>query len=290
MTLRWHAYGNDTPHTVVGDLRRLRGLYSPQLDNERDVLVWLPPDYNTSTRRYPVMYMHDAQNLFDAATSYVGEWQVDETMLRLFDEGYAAIIVGLPNMNEKRRIEYSPYDYQLQGQHITGQGAAYIQFIVETVKPLIDTTFRTLSDAAHTGIAGSSMGGLISLYGFCMYPAIFGFCGAFSTAYWFGGDSLLNTVRHHATGKGRVYLDVGSREGETLRLWTPDSADLDADYVQGVRQLRDALLQNQYQLGQSLLYVETEGAVHNEGAWAARLPGALRFLLPKSLPDSAINT
>jgi predicted alpha/beta superfamily hydrolase len=277
----WHSYTEQVnQHTVVGDLRVLRGLHSPQLDNHRDILVWLPPDYADSPRRYPVVYMHDAQNLFDAHTSYVGEWQVDETMLALTAEGYATIIVGLPNMNEHRRIEYSPYDYMMQGQRVIGQGDLYVRFITETVKPLIDATFRTLPDNTHTGIAGSSMGGLISLYGFLMYPTIFGFCGAFSTAYWFGGDSLLKTTQQHATGSGRVYLDVGTREGETLRFWTPDSPDLDADYVQGVRQLRDALQHNGYS-DASLLYVEAEGAAHNEGAWAARLPAALRFLLPK---------
>ena len=153
----WESYiASVTRHTVVGDLRVQRGVRSPQLNNARDVLLWLPPSYNESSRHYAVLYMHDAQNLFDEYTSYIGEWRLDETMLALSAEGLEAIVVGLPNMQDMRRVEYNPYP--------PGRGDDYMRFIVETVKPLIDRDFRTLPDAQHTGIAGSSMGGLISLY------------------------------------------------------------------------------------------------------------------------------
>ncbi len=279
----WTHYTDQVEqHTVVGDLRIAHDVYSPQLDNRRAVLVWLPPSYALSERSFPVIYMHDGQNLFDRSTSYAGEWQVDETITALAQESehYEAIVVGLPNMKEKRGVEYSPYGYDLFGARMVGQGDAYVRFIIETVKPLIDHDFRTRPEATATGIAGSSMGGLISLYGFLMYPEVFGYCGAFSTAYWFGENALLQTTRERATGRGRIYLDVGTKEGETLLHWSkipPEQTD--AAYCDGVRDLRDALLAGRYVVGQTLLYVEEEGAPHREHAWARRLPAALRFLL-----------
>jgi predicted alpha/beta superfamily hydrolase len=278
----WHPY-SAPQHSVVGDLRVWHDLYSPQLDNQRDVFVWLPPDYEMDTRRYPVIYMHDGLNLFDKSTSYSGEWEVDETMTALSQEGLNAIIVGLPNMKEKRGLEYSPYPFRAyDGSAVIGQGDAYIRFIVETVKPLIDESFRTRPEAAVTGIAGSSMGGLISLYGFLAYPQVFGLCGAFSTAYWFGDNGLLATTHTVARAEGRVYLDVGTREGETLKGWANLSGEqADLAYCEGVGELRDALIAAGYRLGENLMYVEAEGAPHREVAWAARLPDAMRFLLAK---------
>jgi len=267
-------------HTVVGDLRVTPMLYSPQLDNARDVLVWLPPDYESSTRRYPVIYMHDALNLFDERSSYAGEWRVDETLTALHPEGYAAIVVGLPNMGEQRAIEYCPYPFtDRNGVPKQGRGDDYVRFIIETVKPLIDATFRTQPQADSTAIAGSSMGGLISHYAFLTYPHVFGICGAFSTAYWFGDNSLLKTTQQLARGAGRIYLDVGTDEGLTLKGWGYQAGDLGVVYRDGVRALRDALLAGGYVDGQTLMYVEDEGARHHELAWAARLPDALRFML-----------
>lgn len=277
---QWESYTTTVAqHTVMGDLRILRNFYSPQLDNYRDVLVWLPPDYEHSDRAYPVIYMHDAQNLFDAHTSYSGEWRVDETMTQLAADGMSAIIVGLPNMKEKRGVEYSPYPFYINGVTHVGQGDKYIQFIVETIKPMIDTSFRTQPESAATGIAGSSMGGLISLYGFLIRPDVFGLCGAFSPAYWFGNSGLLETTRQRAKGIGRVYMDVGTREGPTLSNWMIEADDLHTVYAKGVRALHEALLANGYKDGQNLLYVEAEGAIHNEAAWAERFPNAMRFLL-----------
>lgn len=280
----WTRY-DKTPNTVTGDLRVWRGLESGQLGNARDVLVWLPPGYEAGTQQYPVLYMHDGQNLFDAVGSYAGEWQVDETLTALHGDGIDAIVVGVPNGGDLRRVEYSPYDYEMAGQWVQGRGAAYIDFLVETVKPLIDGSFRTRTEARATGIAGSSMGGLISLYGFVKRPDVFGLCGAFSTAYWFGQrggqNGLLATVQAEADGHGRVYLDVGTKEGETLVWFTEVDAavDLDAAYVQGVRDLYAALVARGYEDGRNLMYVEEVGAEHREEAWARRLPAALRFLL-----------
>ncbi len=275
----WQPY-SAPHHTVVGDLRIWRDFYSPQLDNRRDILVWLPPAYETHGHRYPVIYMHDGQNLFDQSTGHSGEWEVDETMTALAQEGLEAIVVGLPNMNEKRGVEYSPYPFTLAGSAFPGEGDSYIRFIVETVKPFIDEQFRTQPEPEHTGLAGSSMGGLISLYGFVTQPHVFGLCGAFSTAYWFGDNGLLATVSQRANGQGRIYLDVGTKEGETLHRWLPIPHDeSDAAYRQGVVDLRDALIAQGYQPEVNLMFVEAEGALHREHAWAQRFPDAMRFLL-----------
>lgn len=277
----WQLYRELFPdNTVVGDLRVWPSLYSPQLDNQRSVYVWLPPGYHVPDQRYPVLYMHDGDNLFDARRSYSGEWQVDETMQQLSQRGQSAIIVGLPNQGDLRRMEYNPYASQW-AEIPDGRGEDYIRFLVETVKPFIDRSFRTLPDREHTGIAGSSMGGLISLYGFLTRPQVFGFCGAFSTAYWFGDEGLLQTVGTGANGSGKVYLDVGGREGPTLEGWGYADLDLDQAYLAGVRRLQAALLQHGY-AHDSLMYVEEAGAPHHESAWAQRLPAALRFLLPRS--------
>jgi predicted alpha/beta superfamily hydrolase len=275
----WHPYSTLHPiHSVVGDLLVHEQLYSPQLDNSRDVLALLPPSYHQTTRRYPVLYMHDGQNLFDAHGSYSGEWQVDETMQALGTGMHEAIIIGLPHQGEGRRTEYNPYPLP----QIPGRGSDYIRFIVETVKPLIDSNFRTLPDAPNTGLAGSSMGGLISLFGYLNRPDVFGLCAAFSTAYWFGHEGLLHTIQQHNREGGRIYLDVGTAEGDTLAYWVPplapDRQAGDQAYVAGVRRLRDALQQGGYHEGDSLLYVEEEGGMHRESAWARRLPAALRFL------------
>ncbi|MDX1992387.1 MAG: alpha/beta hydrolase-fold protein [bacterium] len=284
----WQPYHAEQ-HTVVGDLRIWHDFHSPQLDNRRDVLVWLPPEYVDSSRRYPVLYMHDAQNLFDRTGSYSGEWEVDETLTALAQEGLDAIVVGLPNMREMRGVEYCPYPFRTyEGAQAEGRGDDYIRFIIETVKPQIDRDFRTLPEAETTGIAGSSMGGLISLYGFLAYPEVFGLCGSFSPAYWFGENGLLATVQQRSTGHGRVYLDVGTKEGETLHGWLNIfGEEADNTYRDGVRDLRDALLSRGYTLEQNLMYVEDEGAPHRESAWAARLPAALRFLLAQTRETTA---
>ncbi|MBW3631321.1 MAG: alpha/beta hydrolase, partial [Gemmatimonadetes bacterium] len=153
--MEWETYatGEDADeHTVVGTLLVLRELRSPQLENARDILIYLPPSYGSADRRYPVIYMHDGQNLFDEATSFGAEWRVDETMEESAAHGVEAIIVGLPNMGEQRCDEYSPWVDEQEGG---GSGDAYLEFIARTVKPLVDRDFRTLPGREHTGMVGS---------------------------------------------------------------------------------------------------------------------------------------
>lgn len=269
----WQSYtAGRKKHTVVGELL-VQSINSPQLNNSRDILVWLPQSYHTSSKRYPVIYMHDGQNLFDAYTSYVGEWRVDETMLLLEDEGVEAIIVGIPNTKE-RVVEYSPYP-SYSSKIPDGRGEAYLAFIVDTLKPKIDQDFRTLSNRTNTGIAGSSMGGLISLYGFLKYPETFGFVGAFSPAYWFGNNAIFDTVRDHPFVDGKIYMDIGGREivGAFQTV-----AGFAKQYLLNVRKLSELLREKGYD-EKHMRYVEDPDGKHNEDAWARRLPDALRFLL-----------
>ncbi len=247
---------------AAGTLRMLPGLPSPQLGNTRDLLVYLPPSYGTGDRRYPVLYMHDGQNLFDEATSFGREWEVQRAVDEASGAGSDVIVVGIPNMGEQRIDEYAPWpDPKVGG----GRGDDYLRFLVDTVKPLIDADFRTRPERAATGIAGSSMGGLISLYGFLRHPSTFGFCGAMSPSLWFAGNSIFPFVETASFVPGRIYLDVGTHEGSLA--------------VQHVAHLRELLLRKGYRRRRELLVVVESGGRHEETAWARRLGRALQFLL-----------
>ncbi len=255
----WRPYAELYPgerHIVAGTVLVLPQVYSPELENTRDLIVYLPPSYFAGERRYPVIYMQDAQNLFDAATSYAGvEWQVDETLEALSAKGLEAVAVGIPHRGEQRVREYSPP----ANPWWRGAGDRYVAFIVETLKPVIDRTFRTQPDRTHTGLFGSSMGALISLYGFFERPDVFGRCGAMSPSVWVGRSVINQHVRAPRPGD-RLYLDYGTRETSA-------------------RSLVDQLLAQGYREDKDLKYVVEEGGQHTEAAWARRLPNALQFLL-----------
>jgi len=258
MMTGWQDYAEIVQHhhTVTGTLKVLPRVWSPQLENARDILVYLPPSHEGEDRRYPVIYMHDAQNLFDRATSFAGEeWEVDETMQALSGEGLEAIVVGLPHGGANRLQEYNPFPYFRDGR-----GEAYLDFITDTLKPIIDRDFRTLPERAHTGLIGSSMGGLISLYGFFYRPDAFGFAGVMSPALWIAGGAIYGYVKDHAYVPGKLYLDNGTRESSA-------------------RKMNALLTEKGYTPGENLRYVVEAEAEHTESAWARRLPDALRFLL-----------
>ena len=159
--------------------------FIPQLNRTRRVWIYLPPTYNSSTKKYPVLYMHDGQNVFDDATSFSGEWGVDEALDTLGLKTKECIVVGIDNGGDKRLNEYCPYDFSLPGgQKGKGEGNLYLQFLAKTLKPFIDKKYRTIKESKNTFIAGSSMGGLISMYAVLEYPKIFGGAGVFSPAFW----------------------------------------------------------------------------------------------------------
>jgi predicted alpha/beta superfamily hydrolase len=255
-----HEHQDQRAH---GLLKILRGLHSPQLNNARDITVYLPPSYHSAgDRRYPVLYMHDGQNLFDARTSFAGEWHVDGVIDASSSEGLEAIVVGIPNMGAERCNEYSPFD---DPRHGAARGDAYLDFMVDTIKPIIDTDFRTQSAPAQTGIVGSSMGGLISLYAIFKRPDVFGLTGVMSPALWYGERRIFDFLAQQQQQRGRIYVDVGTKEG---------SAEL-----RDVTRLRDRLLEIGYRHGHDLLFIVDFGAGHNEQAWAGRMKKMLTFFL-----------
>jgi predicted alpha/beta superfamily hydrolase len=254
-----------------GRLECIPAVESRELDNRRDLLVYLPPDYDGGDRRYPVLYMHDGQNLFDPATSYAGCWHLGETMDGLARRGMPAIVVGIPN-TPARIAEYSPYVDPRAGG---GSGNAYLRFVIETVKPLVDGRYRTRPEAAATGIAGSSMGGLISLYAVLKHPSVFGFAGVLSPALWFARGAILEEVTAVGRVPGRLYLDMGGREG-------PRSVAL-------AFRLRNLLLEQGCRLDWDFRWVFERLGRHHEAAWRRRFRTALPFLLRADRPNGPMR-
>ncbi|MER3481541.1 MAG: esterase [Meiothermus sp.] len=273
--MKWQPYPSGPGHTVVGKVLLAKGVRSPQLGNRRDLLVYLPPSYDTGERRYPVLYMHDGQNLFDNHTSYVGEWHVDAALEALAPEGLEAIVVGIPNAGTERLHEYSPFP---DPQHGGGKGEAYLAFIVETIKPQIDRDFRTLPTREHTYVMGSSLGGLISLYALFRYPEVFGAAGVVSPAFWFGNHGIFGYVEGFAEVPGRVYMDVGFKEVTLSEVSS-------RRYLADVRRMHRLLQRKGLRPGPDYRYVEDPQGKHNESDWARRLPEALRFLLGAPTPQ-----
>ncbi|MGB0367903.1 MAG: alpha/beta hydrolase-fold protein [Flavobacteriales bacterium] len=189
-------------------------LFIPQLNRERKVWIYLPPDYHASTENYRVLYMHDAQNLFDISASFSDEWEIDETLDDLFSQGDpGAIVVGIDNGEQFRIDEYSPWNNPSYGG---GQGGLYTDFIVQTLKPIVDANFRTLPSREHTAILGSSMGGLISMYAAIEHQDVFGKAGILSPSFWFS-----NEVYSHVQNTGkeqdmRIVLMAGEQESASM--------------------------------------------------------------------------
>jgi len=215
--LTWEDTGAGNPSTAAANVHILsNSFFMPQLNRSRKIWIYLPPDYQTSAKRYPVIYMHDGQNLFDNTTSYAGEWQVDETLNRLFSEGdYGAIVVGIDNGGGDRINEYTPW---VNSQYGGGEGDKYLQFLVETLKPHIDNNYRTKPEPAFTAMIGSSLGALISVYGGVKYPTVFSKIGSFSPAYWIVSAELNSYIANSTvslTGT-HMYTVAGSNESATM--------------------------------------------------------------------------
>ena len=249
-------------------------LNSPELSRSREILVYVPPSAtaplsDAPAREYPVIYFHDGQNMFDEKTSYVGEWKADETLELLAKEGVEAIAVAIPNVGDERLDEYSPWRGKsgYRERRSAGRGDAYLEWVVETVKPLVDRSFPTRRDRAGTGTMGSSLGGLISLYAAVKYPEQFGFIGAMSPSVrWHNSKiSELFEAWPEDRTRPRIYMDMGGRE------WRGAFAE--------VRELRDVLEERGWREGVDLDHIEDRYGRHHEESWARRLPDALRFLL-----------
>ncbi len=223
---------------------------SPEL-KPRKIFVYLPGGYETSGMRYPVLYMHDGQNLFDPSRAFLGQtWRAEESLNSLIAQNLIAplIVVGIDN-TEDRVKEYTE-EFNLD-------------YLAQELKPLIDQTFRTKTSSASTGIMGSSLGGLVSLKASLAYPDVFGLIGALSPSIWWNQKAILRDIDNSTLEAQKIYVDSGTEGGEE---------------PQNVNELKDILSKQSYVNGKNLMISIQQGARHQEKYWAQRFPTALRFL------------
>lgn len=235
----------------------------PQLQTTRRIWIYLPPDYDQSRKKYPVIYLQDGQNLFDDKTSYAGEWQIDETLNQLFKEGKgSAIVVGIDNGGEKRIEELSPFKNEKYGG---GKGELYMKFIVETLKPYIDKNYRTKSTGKNTTLGGSSLGGLISVYGAVEYPKTFGNILAFSPAFWFNSKELNDFIssKNSNLKHQKYYFIQGKHEDEGM----------DKETLKVIANLKLKKVKSK-----NIFFKEDETGKHNELFWRRVFPAAFLWV------------
>ena len=263
-------------HTLTGNIHRHARFESRILKNRRDVLVYLPRGYRRSiVKRYPVLYLQDGQNLFDAATAFAGvEWGVDETAQRLIGSRLVEplIIVAIENTGKDRVHEYAPTRGLIDREkkrRSKGLARNYARFLVEELKPFIDRKYRTRRDAASTGVGGSSLAGLLTMCVGLWYPNIFGRLLVMSPSVWWDDGVILKMVEElERKPPLKIWLDTGTAEPS----W------------ENTRKLRDLLVEKGWRLDDDLHYTQDEKAGHDEAAWGVRVDPALRFLFPAQIP------
>ena len=270
---------------ITGTVLRHIDFKPKQLD-ARNVDVWLPPGYDPkSPEKYPVLYMHDGQNVFDPKTSFIGvDWGVDEAMTKLIADGKIkpAIVVAVWNAGMKRMIEYMPQKafekikYQNVLTELLGrmkekpESDNYLKFLVSELKPFIDSTYKTLSNTENTFIMGSSMGGLISAYAVCEYPAVFSGAGCIST-HWPAGDGIMiDYMKENLPDPAshKLYFDFGTQT-------------LDALYEPYQKRMDEVMSNANWTENKNWITRKFEGEEHSERAWKKRIDIPLLFLLGK---------
>lgn len=258
--------------TAAANVSIINDFQMPQFSTTRDIWVYLPPGYATSGKNYPVLYMHDAQNLFDRSTSFSGEWEVDESLNALFenDNEEGIIVVGVENGGANRINELTSWP---NSQYGGGEGARYADFIVNTLKPHIDNTYRTLPQREFTGVAGSSLGGLMSMYMAMEFQEVFSKAGIFSPSFWWS-DAAYQHVRDAGKREDmRFYFVAGENESEGM------IPDMQAMY--------NTLLNLGFEQDDLSFKADSDGQ-HSEWYWAREFPAAYEFLfanLPTSVTD-----
>jgi predicted alpha/beta superfamily hydrolase len=248
-----------------------RGFQSQILPDKRDLIVYLPPGYEAELeRRYPVLYMHDGQNLFDPATSYIKgkTWQVRESADAAIEAGEVEplVIVGIYNTGNRRLAEYTPEkDWQMGG----GEADSYGELLTRELMPWIAERYRVLGGREHTGLGGSSLGGLVSLYLGLKYAEVFGRLAVLSPSVWWNHKSILGFVSETAPllrHRPRIWLDAGDHEGRTT--------------LKDTQVLAQRLRANGWVEDESLHFEKVRGGTHDEASWATRVEPLLRFLFP----------
>lgn len=262
-----------------GQIKIIRNFNIPQLNRTRSLRIYLPPEYDKSNRRYPVLYMQDAQNLFSIKDSAFGQiWNIAEILDKKHDltPEKDCIIVGIDNGEIYRYSEYSPWKSDIGGYYLPqalstgmpgGEGFQYIDFIVNTLKPYVDQNFKTLSDRDHTGICGSSMGGLISLCAGISLQDIFSKIGAFSSAFYFAEDEVIKLIKKCGKNQSMsIYLDVGTQETSNHAI-----ENFPEVYVNCSKNILHALQNAGFQESELKFFID-EGGIHNERDWERRFP------------------
>ncbi|MEP6646305.1 MAG: alpha/beta hydrolase-fold protein [Saprospiraceae bacterium] len=265
----WEGVTGET-HTATANVQILdENYYIPQLNRHRRIWIYLPPDYQTSTKRYPVLYMQDGQNLFDTYYAFAGEWKIDESMNTLFDNGnYGAIVVGIDNGGGDRIDEYTPWYNPTYGG---GHGEAYASFLVNTLKPHIDSLFRTRPEREYTGVGGSSLGANISMFAAVEYQDVFSKVGIFSPAFWFS-DSIYQHITHTGIHQQlRIYFVAGTNESATM-----------ISDMQAVHDTLEAAGENDDEME----FLSRLDGAHSEWFWAREYPAAYDWLFG----DLVLNT
>lgn len=231
---------------------------APQLGTVKKIWLYLPKNYSTSDKKFPVIYMHDAQNLFDKKTSFAGEWQVDETLDSLKAQ---VIVVGIEHGNDKRIDELTPYKNE---KHGGGNADKYLEFIVNTLKPHIDSTYRTKTGAKNTAVFGSSLGGLVSYYAALKYPKVFGKAGVLSPSFWFT-DDIYKLTENSPKIKTKIYFLCGDSESE--------------DMVRNMNRMTKLLDENRCYCLKLTQKVIVKGGQHNEKLWREGFAKAYLWLM-----------
>lgn len=250
---------NDNSSDIIGTLKYYHEFYSSHLKNERDILVWLPPSYQTGSKRYPVIYMHDGQNLFDPRTSYSGiAWEVDKTVTKLIFEKKMEEIIIVGINNSKDRLE----EYNLYSE----KGENYSSFLISELKVFIDENYRTKTDAGNTCTIGSSMGGLFSYQLVMNFPDVFRKAACLSNSFWVNREKVFAEPIDKILDNLKIYLDCGTCEKELI-----------FDNMKAALILRN----NGMVCGKNLLYHFVKDALHSESYWANRLHLPLTFLFGK---------
>jgi len=262
LDLTVESWADRPPTTATGDVTRTS---VPGFLSGRHVWIYLPPGYHAASARYPVLYLLDGQNVFDAVTSFAGEWRVDEALEALIPAGQVTplVVVAVANGGAARIDEYTPWADPGYGG---GAGRAHLDAIADVLVPWVNANYRTQTGPAHTAFGGSSLGGLMTLYALYARPDAFGLGMAMSPSIWWDGRHVVAFAAASKKPAARAWSDMGTAECGTC--------------IDDLRAMRDAMVGQGFVLGTDLTAVEVAGAVHNEAAWSARFPDAVKFLFP----------
>jgi predicted alpha/beta superfamily hydrolase len=234
----------------------------PQLKRTRRIWIYLPEGYSKNQKaRYPVLYLHDGQNVFDDATSFSGEWGVDEFLDTTHLQ--KPIVVAIDNGGNKRMNEYCPYDFSTKNfSNGKGEGSLYVDFLVKTLKPYIDNNYRTKKERQHTLVAGSSMGGLISMYAVLKYPKVFGGAGVFSPSFWIAPKIYDDVKQKGGKVRAKIYFYAGGEESEEMVPDMMKAADLIKKFSRS-----------------SIKTVVNDKGKHHEPSWRNEFPAFCKWLI-----------